>query len=358
MDGDHTVRDIVTAYYAKYRSIGLEEVLQVMLQFEAANFVEIQGIRNRRRQGSDRRAARRFELVPRSLVVHYFSLPDVDRGVAAIYRRFFWLMYTRPALIAELLVIIGGSLLFTSLVLTSRLPNAPPGILATIAVVSLLGVAIHLVLHEASHALTCKHFGREVHSAGVGWYFFMPVAFVDTSDIWMAPRWPRIAVASAGPIANVLLSSSAALAIPMVDPVTAVALANFALFGFALAIVNMNPLMEFDGYYVLMDCLDVPNLRQKAMAFVGSVAWKSPRPVHDRRTARIFVVYGILSLAYTILVAWSILTGYHRYLEAAVSQYLPGMLPTLLGWSASLAMAGLIVSTAWAELRPRRTGDA
>ena len=69
-----------------------------------------------------------------------------------------------------------------------------------------------LALHEIGHGLTTEHYRREVRNAGIGWYWFGPVAFVDTSDMWTTGRWPRVAVSVAGPYTNLVLASVASLA--------------------------------------------------------------------------------------------------------------------------------------------------
>src|SRR5207248_6507662 len=69
-----------------------------------------------------------------------------------------------------------------------------------------------ILIHEAGHAFTVKAFGREVPRGGIGWYWFGPIAFVDTSDMWLADRWPRIAVSLAGGYANLVLPPLAPLA--------------------------------------------------------------------------------------------------------------------------------------------------
>lgn len=126
---------------------------------------------------------------------------------------------------------------------------------------------VSIVIHEAGHALTTKHYGREVPRVGVGWYWFGPMAWVDTSDMWLEGRWPRIAVSLAGPYAELALGSVAALAAWLApDPVLSAALWQFALLSYVSVLVNFDPLMEFDGYYVLIDLLDKPNLRPRSLA--------------------------------------------------------------------------------------------
>jgi len=119
--------------------------------------------------------------------------------------------------------------------------------------------------------------------------YFLPVGYVDTSDIWMAGRWPRATVAVAGPYLNIVLSSLVTLLIPLAPSGEArIALFPIGTAGYGLALMKLNPLGEFDGYYARMDWLDIPNLRAKALAFLGAVLWSVPRSVQDARLIRIF----------------------------------------------------------------------
>lgn len=81
----------------------------------------------------------------------------------------------------------------------------------------------------------------------------------DTSDMWLAGRWPRVAVNLAGVYVNVILGSLAALAAWLgASPPAAEILWLFAVICYALALINLNPWLEHDGYYVQMDLLDGP----------------------------------------------------------------------------------------------------
>ncbi len=96
------------------------------------------------------------------------------------------------------------------------------------------------------------------------------MAFVDTSDIWLAGRWPRVAVSLAGPYTNLVLSGFGVLVAGLVPNVAfAAALWQIALTSYLIALYNLNPLLEFDGYYALSDLLDRPNLRRHALAWFG-----------------------------------------------------------------------------------------
>jgi putative peptide zinc metalloprotease protein len=188
----------------------------------------------------------------------------------------------------------------------------------------------------------------------------MPVAFVDTSDMWMARRGPRAATAFAGPYTNFLLSGAATLLIPWAPPAALqAALFHFATVGLILGLTNLNPLIEFDGYYVLMDWLDVPNLRDKALGYWGALVSGVGRASPDRRLTLIYIAYGALAIAYTLVVAWAVFHAYHGYVLGTVSRFMPAAVALPLGWIVAGLMAGLVLRRAWAPMQrgARRTRE-
>jgi len=211
---------------------------------------------------------------------------------------------------------------------------------------------LHLFLHEIAHAVTTKHFGRDVHKAGIGLYLFMPVAFVDTSDMWMASRGPRAATAFAGPYTNFLLSGAAALLIPWTpNAALQAALFHFATVGLIIGLTNLNPLIEFDGYYVLMDWLDVANLRDKALGYWGALVLGGDRAARNRRLMLIYLAYGALAIAYTFVVAWAVFLVYMGYVLSTASRFMTEAVALPLGWIVAGVMAGLVLRRAWAPMQ-------
>ena len=113
---------------------------------------------------------------------------------------------------------------------------------------------IAILTHEAAHAFTVKYFGRQVHGAGLGWHWVSPVFFVDTSDMWMAERWPRILVSLAGPYANFLLGSLAALmTVLSLDHLVSSVFLCFALGNYLTTLINLLPIFHYDGHSALQD---------------------------------------------------------------------------------------------------------
>ena len=140
-----------------------------------------------------------------------------------------------------------------------------------------VGLVFAVILHEAGHALTLAHFGGTVRRAGIGWYWCAPLAFVDTSDAHALPRAARIAVSLAGPAASFVVAALATLVAssPLPESIRAVAW-SLALINYGISLWNLNPLIELDGYYVLTDLLDRPNLRSDAF---GAIRRMRPTPV-------------------------------------------------------------------------------
>ncbi len=123
------------------------------------------------------------------------------------------------------------------------------------------------ILHEFGHGLTCKHFGGECHAMGVMLLVFSPCLYCDVSDSWMLKnKWHRIAIGGAGIYVEVFLSALAIYVWWFTSPglLHAMALNVFFVTTITTVIWNANPLMRFDGYFMMADFLEIPNLRPKA----------------------------------------------------------------------------------------------
>jgi putative peptide zinc metalloprotease protein len=348
MDGARTIEDLCKAYVARFARPAPGEALHALARLCEGGFVRFQDMAE-----GKARAARAGGDKPRlsvSLCTGYCWLSDMDRKVAALYRCLRGLY--RPLAQAVLLVIACvGAIAFawpstgSPIGTTGAMPRSLP--------VWLAGLALHVLVHEAAHAATCKHFGRRVNRVGIGWYFFAPVAFVDTSDIWAAARLPRILVSAAGPYANLILSGVAALAAHLLAPGDQKdALWSFSLTGYVLALVNLNPLLELDGYFIVMDLLEIPNLRARALAHLGSLLCGRARP--EPRLGSVFMVFGAASLAYGVAVGVGVLWAWRNYVDGFAAAYLPPQYAQAIGWVLAGAMSLVILLRLLDGLRPRQ----
>jgi putative peptide zinc metalloprotease protein len=130
--------------------------------------------------------------------------------------------------------------------------------------------------HEFAHGLTCKHFGGQVREMGFLLMYFQPALYTNVSDAWLFPeKSKRLWVGLAGPYFELFLWALATCTWRLTDVETEVnyiALSVMMLSGIK-TLFNFNPFIKLDGYYLLSDYLDMPNLRKRSFAYVGS-AWK------------------------------------------------------------------------------------
>lgn len=123
------------------------------------------------------------------------------------------------------------------------------------------------IVHELAHGLACKHFGGECHEIGVAFLVFSPCLYCDVSDAWMlADKRHRILIGAAGMYVEALLSAVALLLWWCTNPglVHFLSMNVFFVTTVTTVIFNANPLLRYDGYYMLADWLEIPNLRAKA----------------------------------------------------------------------------------------------
>lgn len=180
-----------------------------------------------------------------------------------------------------------------------------------------LGLILIKTLHEFGHAYFCRKFGGEVHVMGVMLMIFTPVPYVDATSSWgIRSRWKRALVGAAGMIVEVFFAAIAAFIWAKTGTGTLHSLAyNIMLVASVSTVIfNINPLLRFDGYYILSDLLDVPNLHQQATAQLRHLAerylfglMKSESPAQSRREAFWLTFFGIASGIYRIVVFSGIL---------------------------------------------------
>lgn len=127
------------------------------------------------------------------------------------------------------------------------------------------------IVHEMAHGLACKYYRGEVRETGVVFMLFAPMAYVDVTSCWrLASKWNRIHVAAAGMYVELLLASLAAIVWVNVDSLSVQHLLRNVIIMASLStlLFNANPLMRFDGYYILSDLLGIPNLATEGRKFL------------------------------------------------------------------------------------------
>lgn len=166
--------------------------------------------------------------------------------------------------------------------------------------------------HETGHGVICHRFGGQVPEFGVMLLVLIPSPFVDASSCWAFPsKWQRIAVGAGGMIFELFAAAVAAIVwlnTPEGSFERQIAYYIMLTSGVSTVLFNANPLMRFDGYYILSDLLEVPNLMTRS---ANMLKYLFQRYVYGLKQARspstqrgeqiILIVYGVLSLAYRVL---------------------------------------------------------
>ena len=188
------------------------------------------------------------------------------------------------------------------------------------------------IVHELAHGLACKRYGGEVPQAGVLLLLFTPLAFVDVTSMWrFQNRWRRMVVSAAGMYVELLIAAVAIL-------VWANSTGQVADFSFQLALMasvttllfNANPLMRFDGYFLLSDLIAIPNLYQRGSNWLSAACSKlllgKPARAGSRNHETWSVkVYGLLAFVWRILICVGLILGASVLFQGA------GFLLSLIG---------------------------
>jgi putative peptide zinc metalloprotease protein len=175
------------------------------------------------------------------------------------------------------------------------------------------------LLHELAHGLTCKRFGGEVHELGFMLLFFQPAFYCNVSDAWLFPRkMARLWVTFAGVYSELCISAVAALIWRVTAPgtwINAVALVIVGTSGIR-TFFNFNPLIKLDGYYLLSDALEIPNLRMRSFRYLRAMIIQTLFPgslwaaavVQEAtpREKKIYLTYSILAGIFSVWLLGSI----------------------------------------------------
>jgi len=172
------------------------------------------------------------------------------------------------------------------------------------------------VLHELGHALAVKVWGGRVHDVGVMFILFMPIPYVDASAAsGFQSKWRRALVDAAGILTELLIASLALMLwLQTQQPVFRSVLFNLILIGTVSTVLfNGNPLVRFDGYYILSDILEIPNLAQRSQKYLGYLfkryLWgvsNAVSPVTGKGEVFWFLLYGPCAAMYRVFITLSI----------------------------------------------------
>ena len=331
LDGKHELADIVRKFSEKYGPISIKSVDRFINTLEKQKLLEPELDIAFGKEYQEEEV--KISLLEKVLSFEY-SLPNVDKLVTSLYKRFGWALST-PAAIAVasaagffLYEIYDGDMTFhLGNVLRENASN--PWIIVYYYAIMLFTV----LCHEFAHALTCKKYGGEVHKMGIMLYYFQVCAYADTSDAWLfKERYKRILTSLNGPLCSLFLASlclglyymvtpvSAESTCPIhswlwsvgshidlhnaVHPVAAQILVMVMAANLLVSLLNLVPLVEMDGYYILSDLINASNVRNLSMGYVLNffrrLSKKPPYPVSapNLKVKIGYTTFGSLCLLY------------------------------------------------------------
>lgn len=205
---------------------------------------------------------------------------------------------------------------------------------------ALVGVIVIMkVIHELAHGLTCRHFSGRCTEMGLLLLVLIPCLYCDVSDTWLQPRrWTRIAVSAAGMCAELFLASCAAIVWSMTQPgmIHSVCFAMMLVGSIQTVAINGNPLLRYDGYFILSDLLRIPNLATEARLYLAtklkSLLLGTPAVPSRARVASgwFLTTYAIASVLYQLLVLILILYGIYRVFRESNLELFGGIVAGLM----------------------------
>lgn len=306
MDGTRTVRQLVVEYFMRTGALAVPRVTG-LVQLLATNLfltepprdIYAELLKTMRAPGVTERATR----LARSFVFSEFTISNIDAALARLYRTVGWLFFTRPALWVGIVLSVLGPLIYVEEFARGRYPLLQFGdsYLAAFALFFAFQF-ITLIIHELGHAMAVKRAGRVVPRGGFLMYYGFPAGFVDTTDIWMAPRRARMITSFAGPYTGLVLGGICAVgAFFLPQGIVGALCFTWGLVLLVNTLFNFNPLLELDGYYLLVDWLEKPLLRARALGFVRGALWEKIRArANFTREEIFFALFGIASLTYSV----------------------------------------------------------
>jgi len=264
-----TIRETFQANFAPQR-ITLQDLQQFIGMLHRSGLVISQSVgqgRQLRRRGDQKRKKELLGKVANIFALRFRGI-DPERILNRLLPWFGWL-FTSGALIGFLC--FGLTALTLVLVqwnkFQAKLPTFEQFFAADNWIFLGITMAAVKVLHEFGHGLSCKKFGGECHEMGVMLLVFTPCLYCNVSDSWMLKnKWERVFIGAAGMYVELILASIATYLWWFSTPgmFNFLCLSVMFICSVSTVVFNGNPLLRFDGYYIVMDMIEIPNLRQKS----------------------------------------------------------------------------------------------
>ncbi len=330
LDGSHTYDEVGELLSAETGEvIPGSEIAGFVESLKKLNFIEqsagekslllLERLRKNRRQKAEEAADGRDDNYLR------FPLMDPDNLYNKIIKRI-WFIWSRGFLIFSIALFSFAAVILianwetVSIGLSQLWSFSDKGLGDILMFIGVLSLVI--ILHENGHGLTCKRYGGEVHELGFMLIYFMPAFYANVSDAWtFESKAAKLWVTFAGAYVELIICSIATFVWYLSAPgyfTHDLAFTFMLVAGLSSIAINMNPLIKLDGYFALVDYLEIPSLGEDAASYLTALGRKYvfrmpvAIPNYNTRMKRILFVYGVLSFFYKVLITLIMLLFFYR----------------------------------------------
>lgn len=266
LDGEHSLQDLTLSLADKFNIFAPNIVAALISKLYRSGFIEnlhLEDIKTTKTKWHVRWY--RFK----NMLHFRKSFGDANEYLTNLYRKYFRFLFKPIAQAIFAIIALTGFILFVdytpTILVFFNFQHASLLLILTLIPLSML----EAILHEIGHAFAVKRFGREVHYMGIGWDWFKPIVFTDTSDMWIAAPRDRIIVNLAGVYVDVIIAGMISLLILAIsNPYLQAVMWLYALYTYLKAVHMLSPLQNADGYYALMDFVRKPHLRKSAVKWL------------------------------------------------------------------------------------------
>ena len=334
LDGNHNVRDLAVEGMDRFRAFAPDAIAQLLARLEAAGFVEGAGLASSSAIEGRSLATRAYRALTWTK-----EIPALHGLTDAVYRGGGRALFSWPAQVLLAAVALAGPV---TLIASADRAQAAVATVGGVGWALLLGFVLAAVIHDSGHALATRHYGREVRG-GVGFFWLSPIVFINTSDMWLGSKRERIVVTLAGPYAHLITAGIAGLLTLVTDGLALVIAWQFTLFAYADVLLNLSPLLELDGYYLMVHVLHRPNLRRRSLAFLVEDLPKALRNPALLRGHGVEVVYGIASIVFVLALTAYAVVMYRIGIEPWLARVFAPTVTSAIGWTlAALLMVAVV----------------
>ena len=330
LDGKTSLDEIKERFEEQFppQKITLDELHQFLGMLHRSGLIissvqgQAQSLLERRRE----RVRREWMSMAMNILCLRFKGFDPERLLNWLLPKVQWLFHAPAALMCLALMLSAGGLVLVEFdVFRSKLPEFNQFFNAHNAIWLGVVLAVTKVIHEFGHGISCKYYGGECHEMGIMLLVLTPCLYCNVSDSWMLTnKWHRVIIGAAGMYVEMVLASICTFVWWFTEPglLNNLCLNTMFISSVSTLIFNGNPLLRYDGYYMLADILEIPNLRQKATQILSRKAseWflgmEVPEdPFLPQRKQVIFALYSVASAVYRWVVVFSILMFLNQFFK-------------------------------------------